>query len=383
MTKKILDGGYYAIKGFMYQMDKTILAILDNSQSEISFEQKQDIDFDDDVIQVKYKEGTTYSPSQIKKPVIQLLELFKNDKTKKYYIYCYFRAEPEGPKKITLKELDTILGKDNKFDQNLKNSFISNFILNFSQNFYEHFENVIEKIRTEFSYTSDEEALFAHGVILDHLFRKITSNKDENTPERKCSKTELQSILSNHKSCLFYSAYRDFLTEKKYFSLIKQKYFTWRNIDDFERFIIIELRGNETLEQIKSAVLSVKNKFYCPQNRAIKSGAPYVYFRNIADDKLRQIKHALNEEGYSLKDGHDFLSADFSVKSLKEPSTKENGVCLKFINTKEHFFKMLDEKLGKTKEIYQFFLNNPFEIESDNKNIKIQIQNLSDILSIL
>lgn len=384
MAKKVQaeDGGYYAIKGFVYQIDKTILEILKNPELEISFEQIQDIDFEDVVMQVKYKEKAKYHPSSLKKPITQLFELFQKDRTKKYHLYAYFNDKKEESKNLTLEELNTILGK-NSFDDDLKNSFLSAFVFNFSKNFDEHFEAVISKIKTEFFCSSDDEALFTHGVILDHLFRKITSNAKENTQERKSSKTELQGILSNHKSCIFYSAYRDFLTDKKYFSLIKQKYFTWRNIDDFERFIFIELHGSETLEQIKSTVLIVKNKFFCSQNRGIKSGAPFVYFANITDEKLQQVKHVLNEEGHVLKDGHDFLNAEFSLKFLKEHSTKENGVCLKFLNTKEHFLKVFDEKLGKTKEIYQFFLNNPLEIESDNKNIKIQIQNLSDISSIL
>lgn len=384
MAKKVQteDGGYYAIKGFVYQIDKTILEILKNPQSEISFEQIQDIDFEDVIIQVKYKEQANYYLSSVKKPINQLFELFQQDQTKKYHLYAYFKDQEEGIKSLNLDELNTLLG-ENSLDETLKNSFLSALSFSFSKNFDEHFEDVISKIKTEFSCSSDDEALFTHGVILDHLFRKITSNAKENTQERKSSKKELQGILSNHKSCIFYSAYRDFLTDKKYFSLIKQKYFTWRNIDDFERFIFIELQGSETLEQIKSAILSIKNKFYCSQNRGIKSGAPFVYFANITDEKLQQVKYTLNEDGYILKDGHDFLNADFSLKFLKEPSTKENGVCLKFLNTEEHFLKVLNEKLGKTKEVYQFFLNTHLEIDSDNKNIKIQIQNLSDISFIL
>jgi hypothetical protein len=384
MVKEIKteNGGYYAIKGFVYQMDKTILEILENPESEISFEQKQDINFDDEVIQVKYKEQATYYPSSVKKPIIQLIELFQKDQAKKYHLYAYFGDQEEGVKNLSLDELNTILG-NNDFDESLKNSFLSAFTFNFSKNFDEHFESVIEKIKTEFSYSSDEDAVFAHGIILDHLFRKITNNQTTNIQERKSSKSELTNIISNHKSCIFYSAYREFLKDEEYFSLIKKKYFTWRNIDDFERFIWVELQENEALEQIKTTILGIKNKFYCSANRAIKSGAPFIYLSNITPENLQATKQALNEEGHLLKDGHDFLNAVFSSKSLKEPSTKDNGICLKFLNTEDNFLEMIAENFGKTKEIYQFFINTSLKIESDNKNIKIQIQNLSDILSIL
>ena len=377
------DGGYYAIKGFVYQIDKTILEILANPNSEISFEQNQDIDFDDEVIQVKYKEKAKYCPSSIKEPITKLLELFQQDKNKKYHLYAYFSDQNEGVKILSLDELNKILGENN-FNDSLKNSFLSSFYFNFSKKFNEHFKDVIEKIKTEFSCSSDEDALFYHGMILDHLLKKITSNDTTNIQNRKSSKFELENILNNKKNCIFHSAYRDFLNDKKYFKLIKEKYFTWTNVDDFERFIWIELRGNETLEQIKTTILAIKNKFYSTTNRKIiKSGAPFIYFSNITPENLQVTKQALNEEGHLLKDGHDFLNAIFSSKFLKEPSTEENGICLKFLNTEENFLEMIGANFGKTKEIYQFFINTPLKIESNDKNIKIQIRNLSDISSII
>ena len=52
------DGGYYAIKGFDYQIDKTILEVLKqpNGDEEVAIEQIQDINTNSYVIQDKYKE---------------------------------------------------------------------------------------------------------------------------------------------------------------------------------------------------------------------------------------------------------------------------------------------------------------------------------------
>ena len=71
----IEDGGYYAIKGFEYQVSKTILEILEseNDDLEINIEQVQDIDSKDFVMQVKYKETQKFTPSKIKAPTIQLI----------------------------------------------------------------------------------------------------------------------------------------------------------------------------------------------------------------------------------------------------------------------------------------------------------------------
>mgnify|MGYP001492866254 CR=1 FL=1 len=55
-----MDGGYYAIKGFEFQIDKTLEEVLNASENNLAIrlEQIQDIDSDDFVMQVKYKEAT-------------------------------------------------------------------------------------------------------------------------------------------------------------------------------------------------------------------------------------------------------------------------------------------------------------------------------------
>ena len=56
MATKQDDGGHYAIKGFMYQFDKTLLEALAHRHTTIRFENQQDIDYEDFVLQVKHKE---------------------------------------------------------------------------------------------------------------------------------------------------------------------------------------------------------------------------------------------------------------------------------------------------------------------------------------
>ena len=73
-----MDGGYYAIKGFEFQIDKTILEIL-GTDKDVSLENIQDVNTDSVVIQVKYKETQEYSDNKIREPVLQLIEEFKKD----------------------------------------------------------------------------------------------------------------------------------------------------------------------------------------------------------------------------------------------------------------------------------------------------------------
>jgi len=82
------EGGYYAIKGFEYQIDKAILEILNssNEKTPVYVEKIQDINSTDFVMQVKYKEKKEFTPSAIKKPVIQLLEEFNKNRSINYIL---------------------------------------------------------------------------------------------------------------------------------------------------------------------------------------------------------------------------------------------------------------------------------------------------------
>lgn len=88
------DGGYYAIKGFLYQFDSTLMTILINPKSDINFEQVQDIAYEDYVIQVKHKETQTYSESKVRKPIIQLMNLFQKNNQKNILYIVILRICP-------------------------------------------------------------------------------------------------------------------------------------------------------------------------------------------------------------------------------------------------------------------------------------------------
>lgn len=374
------DGGYFAIKGFVYQIDKTILEILDNPNEEIFLERIQDIDYNATVIQVKYKETATYYPSSIGIPVLKLLKLYSEDTARSYNLYCYFLNEKEGKKILTLQDLDTILGEyKSKYTPQIKKAFLKNFSLCFSKHFDEHLVEILKRLKTTYLLASDDEAIIVHALILDHLLKKITQNDGANKDSRKTSKNEIDKIIVNNKKVIFHSSYKEFLGDKKYYELIKKNHFSWKNISDFERFILVELHGSESVLEIKETIIQIKNKFYCKTNRIIKSGAPYIYLKNCKPKVLKKVKSDLFEEGNIFRDGHDYLDSSFSFKHLLIPSTKENDISLKFLNNERQFKNTLSIKMGKTRELYQFYITSPINFNLDIKETSIQVESISEI----
>lgn len=380
------DGGYYAIKGFEYQIDKSIIEILnsDDENNLIGIERIQDVDSNSWVMQIKYKETKDFVPSAVREPIIQLLEEYKINNTKKYYLYCYFKSLNgyEGYfSNLTLDNLDTILKNEkDKFTKDEKESFLLNFILENSATFQNQFEQVILKLKNDFSKNEDEAVIY-YSIITDYLRKLVINNRDETN--RICNKKQIREILNNSKRIIFNSVYREYKGDNEYFKYIKKQYFTCRNMDFWERFIIIELKGTEKINEIKDVVLKLKDKYYKEQKQLIKSGAPYIFIKNINDSTIKNLKGELINEGYILKDGYDFKNADFNIKTIIEKSTKENKICIKFIDEENNLKEVLKQDLGTVKEIYQFCIKEEIDINFDLKNITVQIKEINDISKIL
>ncbi len=377
------DGGYYAIKGFEFQIDKTILELFKaDDATPICLEQIQDINTNDFVMQVKYKETQKYTPAKIKEPVIQLIKEYQKVPTKKYYLYCYFNDVKEEIKNIKSSDLDRILGnKTDDFFKSHKDGFVSNFELHFSKSFQDQFIQAVEIIGENASCSNFDEALVHYGSIANHLRKIVTNNSD--IQKRTCTKSEILAIIIGNRKTVFDSAYRIYKGKQQYITEIKRRYFTYRNIDDWERFLIIELSGSEDVSTIKTTVLNIKEKYYNKRTRKIKSGAPYIYFRNISKDDLKRLKTELIAENNILKDGYDFMDADFYTKSLKVKSTIENEISIKFINSENNLKAMLGYNLGCAKKIYQFYHTTPIELSFDIDTVNIEISELSEIQQIL
>lgn len=390
-----MDGGYYAIKGFEFQIDKTILEILD-TEDDVSLENIQDINTDSIVIQVKYKETQEYSDNKVREPVLQLIEEFKKDRLKKYKLFSYFSDKSECDETINRARLDSILTlskgnskeakkineRINSIDNNDKNDFLKVFSISYSKNYQEQFSQVLNKIKYDiFIGSSDDEAIFYYSNATNYL-RKIVINTTD-TKLRVCSKNKLINHLTNGKKLIFDSSFRQYKGDGEYFKFVKKRHFTFSNIDDFERFFIIEAIGSENLSDIKEVVFKIKDKFYKKFKTCIKSGAPYIFLRNFDEKFLLQLKTELLADGFIFKDGHDFYNAEFFSKTLREYSTIENNICLKFINKFDNLEKIVAENLGKTKQLYQFFITDPIEVTSDIKHVKIKINNLSEIYYII
>ncbi|KAA3595831.1 MAG: hypothetical protein DWQ06_16565 [Calditrichaeota bacterium] len=384
-NKKQNDGGYYAIKGFEHQFNKTILEILsaEDENMKINFEQIQDLDSTDFVMQIKYKETQKYTPSKIKIPILQLINEFQEKPDKTYILYCYFKDKEEGEEKLDIDELNTILGvKKDSLEESIKSKFLKNFKLLFSSEFNQQLNKVIENICSLID-CNEEEAILHHSLVTQYLTDLITQNPKTKIENRVCSKKEIRDLIQKGQKIIFKSSFRRYKGEKQYFQKIKKEYFSKLNLDKFATFIIVELKGNEKQSEIKNIVSKVKNRFYRKQRIEIKGEAPYIFFKNLDSSKLIELKKELLQEKEYFKDGYDFEGADFNVETIKIKATKNNLIVLKFVNREDILKILLSEKFSTKKEIYQFYITKPISVKDEITNVSIQIEEIDDINKIL
>jgi hypothetical protein len=173
--------------------------------------------------------------------------------------------------------------------------------------------------------------------------------------------------------------------QKALFRKLKSEYFTNLNTSPFDRFFLIEVdRSNYKRAELKELILIISKKWSKISRRESHPFCPYIFIYAIDNTELIELKRELSDEDFFFLDGFPFQGANFNVKSLLIQPNYNNQISIKFINEISHLNEVLKES-RKTKEIYQFYMNEPFyENDTPNlKHIKIQIKELKNIKEII
>lgn len=373
------DGGYYAIKGFVFQFDKSIFEALLDPSAEIEIEQIQDIATSSYYIQVKHKESQCYTLSKIRPAIKQLIEEAQLNKSKEYILYCHFKDKVAQKLSLDIKELNKILGQESgKYTDKVKTDFLKVFCLEFSENFQKQFEDLLKQIKKSFSLKGFEEAAMYHATFRASLMGiAILKNADS----RKISFSRLRNLLDSNERIIFEIAYPKYLTNKKYLIYLKKEYFTHKkvNIKDHERLLNIAIDEKISDSDIFKIIICITNKYYIQDN----SGAPYVCLSGIDRSRNIKIKQKLWSTNFLFSDGTHFSGDSFHVASITEKFHKlpRNKVKCKLIDQAD-----LEELLNKHAfdEVFSFLTpTNIDALESKITAKKFYLNQTRDILKII
>ena len=166
---------------------------------------------------------------------------------------------------------------------------------------------------------------------------------------------------------------------------MRAEYFTCLNSSSFDRFFLLEIDNAKYLRaDLKELIFLISKKWSKISRRETNPFCPYIYIHGIDESELISLKRELSSEEFGFIDGYSFHGADFNAKSILIKPNSNNGILLKFLNEQNHLEQVLAEST-KTKEIYQFYYNQPYYINDSSglKHTKIQIQELKNIKEII
>jgi len=393
------------IKGYFYQFDCSILQLLKLNENEDSIvvEGVEDIDVnigkDYESIQCKYYENTEYNHSVISEAIRYFLIDFSNRKKQNdslitYILYGHYRGgQDKLPDKIDIhfiKEKFLTYSKDKiKYELHNELKLKDEDILQFytklkidvnASSYDEQLSEIFVEIIKLFKCSKYEAEYFYYNNALK-VIKDIAVCKKQNMREIT-RKNFIEKI--DTKKLIYNKWFYQFNTDEKVFKSIRKEYFTCKNIDPYSRFFLIEIDSlRYKRQELKDLIYLIIKKWSKVSKRAKPSFCPYVFFHNLPDNELIEIKKELFQENIGFTDGHNFYGADFSVDSMTKPLPEDGSIQLRVINEISNIDQIIDSITSK-KEVYQFYITDTFySAPQCVKDVKIQIKETINIREII
>ncbi|MCI5145842.1 MAG: hypothetical protein D3923_10010 [Candidatus Electrothrix sp. AR3] len=393
------------IKGYFYQFDCSIekLLTLPDDNDEITVEGIEDIDIETSTettaIQCKYYSKTEYNHSVIAKPIRLMLSHYKDVKTEakpliKYHLYGFYNS---GQNKLSLP-LDIAFLKEKFLTYKLKGvqkrhhdelglkdvdlcEFLKLLSIDIHAKKYSVQHNaIILLLNRIFSCDNFEAEYYFYNNALNEI-RKLSIKDNES--DRKIKKKDFINSI-NLKQLLFNKWFLELKGERIYHKELKDKYFRKLNKSPFERFFLIDLPDNCLVSELKDLVFILSNRYSNLKKREPRTYCPYIYFNNLIDSKLLELKRQLFNEDFNFIDGFPFFGSDFSAKSISIKADSNNGIKVKLLGSSAQIYDTL-KYINKTKEVYQFYFDDAIlpDINDAVKNVCVQIASIENIKEIV
>lgn len=398
------------IRGYFYQFDLSILSILQLGALEDSVEIEcvEDIDIrtatEVTATQCKYYAKTEYNHSAIKDAVKHMLSHFKEsllgEKTEvSYSIKGYYASGQEkldgGIDVNFLKEhfLTYSKGKGpskvthyHHIDLGLTEADLSKFLRRLTidvraKEFDEQYREVLDAIKKNVGGTSFSAEYFYYNSALA-VIRELSIQS--NPKDRTITKKEFLAKI-NTSNVLFNEWFIEKKGKKAHLAALRKEYFTELNVSPYERFFLVEIDPESYVRSdLKNVIFRLTQKWAKLSAREPSPFCPYIYVHGVSSDELVALKTELYMENFKVIDGHDFQGASFSYSSIMQSATHGNGIKVKMLNTLPNIEETVTA-IYKTRRIYQFYITNSyFDYDHPSvQHVKIQVENLSDIQSII
>lgn len=381
------------IRGYMYQFDATIRAILKLPKGKhIDVEGIEDFDIggDDptDLFQCKYYAAQRLTPAELRDATLPMLKGFLSldasvQKKRRFHLYGYYKDSTPGESHPTLQDLKDALvqrkrvkkagGKISTQVTNLQTAlgatdadlqlFAKRLTIHIGDEYEEHKRQAVAELKTAMGVSLVEAREHLYSSALTHVTALATG---DTLAKRRITKDKFCSQLLPSRTLLSAWMLRE-MGDPAFCRDMRQRHFSRQNIDAAQRFFIVDCTRPVSADDLLSLIHTLRRKWSSHTVRrkpAAERYAPYVYLRGLAAGDLVALKSGLQGDGVMFVDGYAFAGADFSAEKVAQPQIYPNGVSLRFLNCEADLINTLSSVSGQ-RCVYDFFIDAPLAIKTD------------------
>lgn len=374
------------IKGYYYQVDTTILKLIEsiNDSDSIVIEGVEDIDFTSggtiETIQCKYLSAKKATNSQIREPISLMLTHFVANSINpiNYKLYAHFEDETPNTEKVIdlvlLKDILSYKEKINKVwvnkefhtDNNISDTQLSAFLTCFNFRFGEEFETqqkkVIQKLKTYFNCTVYEgEKLYYNNslkIVLDKAIKKTEA-------ERTITKADFINAINCGK-ILFNIWFKKYKTHKEYIADVASKIKSTKALSTTKAKIIFIgkniLDADNSELPISELVQNIIDKHY-KVGTVLYNAIPTTVVLDLDLSGITNLKKELIKQGVKFNDGHENI--EFNIDFFNEkPIINKKGQTTK-IGKSSYTIKLITKQTFENFKT-QISVGNVFMFFSDS-----------------
>ena len=388
------------IRGYIYQFDATIRKILASGVGDLcTVEGVEDFDIHaydfSSYFQCKYYAAQKLTASVLRDSILPMLKnyvgLNLSERSKKRYIlYGHFKESSYAKSDITSETLKTILVRKEKLQDGAEAAFrtinvqdeigatyddLEGFVLQFSLELCSEYEQHKKTVVGELGSTLSVSQFEAESYIYPSALTLISTLACKKTVENRTISKEvfLQKVQPNRALYCLWSLREK--SQRAYCREMRSRFFSKVNIEPEARFFILEFPEGTLETNIRQTLLVIRKKWSSHMARRKPDRdryAPYIFLSKTPPEQLANIKKTLHQEGCVFLDGYPFQESDFSVVSISQQQTYQNKISLRFLNSEDDLRSCL-AALERPRLIYQFFIDNPINIEEEVTQVCIPI----------
>ena len=399
------------IRGYMYQFDATILAILRLAENEhLDVEGIEDFDIGNsdptDLYQCKYYAAQRLTPAEIRDAILPMLKGFLGldvtaQQKRTFHLYGYYKDSTPGESRPSLQELkDALIQR--KREENADGTvqmkaidlqeqlgitdaqlqlFADHLTIHICEEYEVHKQSVVTELMARLGVGAVEAREHLYPSALSLVTTLATGDILD---KRRTTKIQFCSQLMPSRTLLSAWLLRE-RGEPAFCREMRQKHFSKQNVDTIQRFFIVDctLPVDETdLLRFLHALRRKWSSHAVRRKPERERFAPYVYLRGLTDHRLIALKSSLQKEGISFVDGYAFAGAGFSTAQIATPQTYPNGVSLRFLNLEVDLTMALAAVTGQCC-IYDFFRDAPLILDTNVRYTAIPVNSIPMIEQII